>query len=353
MFNFSAKYNAIVGLNGMGKTNLLDAVYYSCMTKSNFSSQDRNLLLMGESFFRTVASIENNKVVSKYEKGKKKIFEFNKKAYNKLSDHIGKFPVVFIAPNDQNLLLDGSAERRKLLDNTISQLDQKYLLNLIRYNSLLNQRNAYLKLVGKSGGFNEELLMTYTHQMKEPCEFIFLKRSEFIKDFSDSFAKKYEIISSDQEKASCIYKSQLKDDDFIKNTIENIQKDRILNRTSAGIHKDDLVFKMDDKTVKNFASQGQTKSFVLSIKLAQFEIIADVKKIKPILLLDDLFDKLDHQRVHRLIGLLEEENVEQVFISDTDTERIVNILEEMNVEYKKIVINNGTQINNDETSEEE
>ncbi|GLR16331.1 DNA replication and repair protein RecF [Portibacter lacus] len=337
----------------MGKTNLLDAVYFTCMTKSNFTSQDRNLVLMGEDFLRTDALISDSKIVCKYEKGKKKVFEINKKAYTKLSDHIGKFPVVFIAPNDQNLLLEGSIERRKLLDNTISQLDQKYLLSLIRYNTLLNQRNAYLKLVAKSGGYNQEMALTYTQQMLEPCQYIFTKRSDFIREFSDSFAKKYGVISNGQEVASCNYKSQLVDGDFLELTKENIQKDRILNRTSIGIHKDDLVFKMDDKAVKYFASQGQTKSFVLSIKLAQYEIIAQVKNVKPILLLDDLFDKLDHRRVQHLISLLESEKVEQVFISDTDPDRIINILEEMNVEYNKIVINNGSQQDEKDAGEEE
>ncbi len=352
-FTFDPKYNAIVGYNGMGKTNLLDAIYMSCMTKSNFTRQDRNLILSGEGFMRIAASIDNKKVVCKFVKGKKKIFEVNAKPYPKLADHIGRFPVVFIVPNDQNLLLDGSVERRKLLDNTISQIDRVYLRHLIKYNSLLYQRNAYLKLCLKSGNFSESMALTYTEQMQEACVQIYEKRSAFAREFELVFQNKYRTISKDQEQATCTYKSHMHDDTFIELAKASLEKDRILGRTSVGIHKDDLVFKMNNKAVKNFASQGQTKSFILSLKLAQYKIIAEEKSLQPVLLLDDLFDKLDHKRVSHLIELLEAEEVGQVFISDTDTDRVVNILEKMNVSYKKIVIKNGSYLNKSDEGEEE
>jgi DNA replication and repair protein RecF len=323
----------------MGKTNLLDAIYFSCMTKSYFSSQDKNLVHYGEKFFRTEARIDDSIVVCKYEKSKKKVFELNSKAYTKLADHIGKYRVVFIAPNDISLLLEGSLQRRKLIDNTISQIDHKYLMHLIRYNSLLNQRNAYLKLASKTGQFHKDMVMTYSRQMSDPLTYILTKRQSFAKQFEEVFSRKYRVISSQQENAESHYKTQLTKSNFLQLTEENLQKDRVLSRTTVGIHKDDLVFKMNGNAVKYFASQGQTKSFILAIKLAQYEILTKATEIKPILLLDDLFDKLDHKRVEQLLILIESENVDQVFISDTDTERIVSILEGMKVDFKKIVIN--------------
>ena len=353
VFDFGQKYNAIVGNNGMGKTNLLDAIYFSCMTKSNFTNQDRNLIETDAGFLRTEAKFRDAKIVCKYEKSKKKIFEVNGKAYDKLADHIGRFPVVFIVPNDQNLLLDGSIERRKLLDNTISQIDPIYLDHLLNYNALLRQRNAYLKLGLKSGLISEEMLMTYSEQMTEHAIYIFQRRDAFVIEFEEIFKRKYKIISGGQEQGSCSYKSLLTDGDFYELSRQNITKDKILGRTCIGIHKDDLVFKMDNRSVKQFASQGQTKSFILALKLAQFKILSKEKGIKPILLLDDLFDKLDQSRVQQLIELLEAEEVDQVFISDTHSDRVTNILKEINVSYKKIVIERGKHINHSYASEEE
>lgn len=355
-FVFNPKYNAIVGYNGMGKTNLLDALYFTCMTKSNFLKQDRGLVLDDAQFMRIEAFVEDaklDKVVCKYEKGKKKVFELNSKAYDRLSEHVGKFPVVFVVPSDQQLITEGSKERRKLIDNTISQLDTKYLQALYEYNSLLNQRNAYLKIAGKTPAFNETLSLTYSERMLEAVQYIHEKRIEFVNSFGKTFSNKYQVISNNQEVASCEYKSQLLSGDFMELTKENVNKDRYLGRTSIGTHKDDLIFLMDGKSVKNFASQGQTKSFVLSIKLSQYEIISKSRGVKPILLLDDLFDKLDNQRVEQLIELLEQENVNQVFISDTDEDRIINILKKMNVNYQKVVIQSGKQMNYEKAGEEE
>lgn len=356
-FEFSPKYNAIVGNNGMGKTNLLDAVYFSCMTKSNFIKLDKSLVMKEAAFLRTVAAIEKlgkmDRIVCKFDIKKKKIFEVNDKPYEKLSDHVGKFPVVFIVPGDQILITEGSKERRKLLDNTLSQLDAKYLDHLFKYNALLNQRNAYLKSSMKSGSFSKALAVTYTERMADSANYIFEKRKFFIERFSDRFASKYRLISNEQEIASCEYKSPMLNASFIEASLQNIDKDRFSGRTSFGIHRDDIIFYMNDEQVKYFASQGQTKSFILSIKLTQFEIIAEETGVKPILLLDDLFDKLDHNRVKNLIALLEMEEVDQVFISDTDEERIVNILQKMNVPYKKLVIQEGRQKPTNHASEEE
>ena len=337
----------------MGKTNLLDAIYFICMTKSNFINQDKNLINSSGDFFRVEAKIskeEDFKVVSKYDSSKKKVFELNDKPYDRLSDHVGKFPVVFVVPGDQALITEGSKERRKLLDNTLSQLDKEYLSNLYQYNSLLNQRNAYLKVAGKTPSFNEVLALTYSEKMEASAKYIHDKRKSFVQDFATIFSSKYALISNDQEKATCEYVSQLIAAEFIALTKENLMKDRYLGRTSVGVHKDDLKFLMNGRSVKYFASQGQTKSFILSIKLSQYEIISDFSALQPILLLDDLFDKLDHKRVQQLIELIEREKVNQVFISDTDENRVTNILDQMNVPYNKIVIENGKQISDEKAS---
>ncbi len=350
VFEFSPKYNAVVGLNGMGKTNLLDAIYFTCMTKSNFVSKDQNLINEAEAFMRVDAKVEGDEadfgIVCKFERSKKKIFEFNKKPYDRLSDHVGKMPVVFIVPKDQSLITDGSKERRKLLDNTLCQLDKSYLQSLYAYNALLNQRNAYLKIAGKTPNFNPSLPKTYAERMQEHALFIHQKRTAFVENFSKVFSKKYLIISQDQEKAACEYKSQLNESEYMEEMNNRIDQDRFTGRTTFGIHKDDVIFRMDGKSVKYFASQGQTKSFVISIKLSQYELISEHLGIKPILLLDDLFDKLDNKRVEQLIELLEQEEVDQVFISDTDEDRIVNILGRMNVNFKKFVINSGKSVSN-------
>lgn len=285
-------------------------------------------------------------------KGGKKI-ECNNKAYTRLAEHIGKILVVFIIPGDQNIILEGSKERRTLLDNTLSQMDGEYLSMIMKYNGLLRQRNTYLKNAQKTGSFSQSLLMTYSEQMVSSAKRIHTARQDFVNEFIDIFKRKYSTISKDQETVSVTYKSQLDQLTFLEGTQLAIEKDRILTRTTFGIHKDDLVFKMNDSPVKNFASQGQTKSFILSLKLSQYEILAKKQNAKPILLLDDLFDKLDHNRVVQLIELLENENVDQVFISDTDEDRIVNILNKMNVQYSKIVINSGKIQNNKDAGEEE
>jgi DNA replication and repair protein RecF len=333
-----------VGLNGMGKTNLLDAIHYMCMTKSNFVNSDRDVVRHGESFLRLEGHFLNKKkekIVAKVIPGTSKIFEKNDIPYHKLSEHIGLLPLVVVAPDDTALAREGSEERRRFIDNTLSQGDQTYLKNLIFYNRVLKQRNSLLKEGASKGYLNVDLLKTYNQQLFEPAAFIFEKRKALLEILTPIFNEFYQKISGQQEKVSCVYSSQLLKDSLENLLLANYEKDRILQRTTCGIHKDNLIFKINNREVKKFASQGQLKSYVLALKLTQYELLRQFKGFSPILLLDDLFDKLDAQRVQHLIELLMSDNFGQIFISDTDKDRVEKIVRNFGTEYRKFVVENG------------
>ncbi|MEZ4960762.1 MAG: DNA replication and repair protein RecF [Saprospiraceae bacterium] len=339
---FSPKLNLVTGLNGMGKTNLLDAVYYICMGKSHFSGTDRNVVKQGEEFFRLESHFslkgKTEKIVAKVVPGKQKTFERNDNAYPRISDHVGLLPVVFMAPDDTVLALEGSEERRRFMDNTLCQLDHRYLDELLVYNKVLQNRNALLKQFGERGGYNPTLLAAYDQQLSPPGAYILEKRKQFAEQFQPLFLEYYQQICDGAETVKCHYRSQLLENDFAALLVETAEKDRLLQRTTAGIHKDDLQFYMNDLPLKRFASQGQLKSFVLCLKLAQYDLLKKEKKVAPILILDDLFDKLDDLRVAYLMGLLAGENFGQVFISDTHPERAEEIAKNFAGHYKKFII---------------
>ena len=326
----------------MGKTNLLDSIYYLCMGKSHFSLPDMNVVLHNEDFFRLEGHFElgekKHKLVAKVKPGKKKVIENNDVAYKKLMEHIGLFPVVMIVPDDTRLATEGSEGRRKFLDNALSQLDKEYLLNLIRYHSLLKQRNAALKQFAKSKNFDYKLIKTYSEQMAQPASIIFEKRKEFVQNWLPEFLKLYGLISGESEQVDCKYISKLAEADFMYLTEEAEEKDRILARTTVGIHKDDLSFQIEGYPLKKYASQGQLKSFVLATKLALYEILKNIKNVNPIFLLDDIFDKLDKHRVKHLLQLLIDKEIGQVFITDTHENRVVDIIKEFDVSYQRFVI---------------
>jgi DNA replication and repair protein RecF len=259
-----------------------------------------------------------------------------------LLEHIGQFPVVMIVPDDTLLVTEGSEVRRKFLDNTLSQLDPVYLTNVITYNKVLKQRNMVLKQFAAERYFDDQLISSYDFQLAKPAQQIFEKRSSFIKEFTPLFETYYQKISGEEESVKCNYHSQLSEEKLENLLAQNIEKDRILQRTTCGIHKDDLKFFLGDHSLKNFASQGQLKSFVLALKLAQYEMLRSEKKINPLLLLDDIFDKLDRFRVEHLISLLMENEFGQVFITDTHENRVQNIIEKFNSDFKKFVIESGT-----------
>ena len=330
----------------MGKTNLLDAIHYLCMTKSHFIASDRDVMQYGAEFLRLEGHFLNSgkkeRIVARFIPNTSKIFEKNDIPYPKLSEHVGLLPLVVVAPDDTALAREGSEERRRFIDNTLSQSDPLYLKNLIFYNRVLKQRNTLLKDGATSGYLDIDLMKIYNEQLLAPAAFIFERRKDLAASLSPIFNKFYQQISGNQETVSLVYSSQLEKSDFADLLLSNFEKDRILQRTTAGVHRDNLVFKINQRDVKKFASQGQLKSYILALKLAQYELLRQHKGFSPILLLDDLFDKLDEQRVQQLIELLMNENFGQIFITDTDNDRIEKIVRNFGKEYRKFVVVSGT-----------
>ena len=346
--DFSAKLNCFTGMNGMGKTNLLDAIYYTCMGKSNFGASDQNISMHDTDFFRLEAHYivkeKKEKIVAKVIPRKKKEFERNDVPYQKLSEHIGMLPVVIIAPDDTFIIVEGSEARRRFLDNTLSQLDTSYLKQLITYNKILKQRNATLKQFAETKSFNPHLMAIYDQQLVEPGQIIFEKRQIFMEKFKPVLTEMYKFISGKREDIDCRYKSQLEGESFALLLQNSFEKDRILQRTTVGIHKDDLDFTINNYPVKRFASQGQLKSYLLALKLAQYELLKAEKQIPPILLLDDIFDKLDSKRVAYLLQLLLGGEFGQIFITDTHQNRVSDIIQKFESDYFQYKIEDGKAI---------
>lgn len=347
-FNFNQDLIAILGNNGMGKTNILDAIYYACIGKSYFTSSDRNVVKHHQEFFRIQSNFkkeESNKVVIKVKPGNLKKIQVDGNELGKISDHIGTFPIVIVAPVDIQLLLDGSEERRTFMNNSIIQFSKDYLQQLLLYNRLLKQRNALLKMFLEKRYFDPTLLDSITSKMVEPSRIIHDYRSKLIDKISPLFESGYNFISGGQEICKIRYKSQLNDLNSEDLFLKNIEKDRILGRTTSGIHKDDLEFEMGGEKLKTFASQGQLKTYILALKLAQFELLSNELGILPIILFDDIFDKLDGDRVTFLLKLINSEKYGQVIITDTSLTRIPNILEEMDKPYQSYIIKSGEIVN--------
>ncbi len=342
---FSERLNCLVGKNGMGKTNLLDAIYYLCMCKSYFSVQDRNAVQYGESFFRVEGDFlkkeKKHRIVAKVIPQKRKIVSLNEKPYKRLSEHIGLLPIVLIAPDDTMLIREGSEERRRFLDQSLSQINPTYLEQLIIYNRVLKQRNAALKQLFAVGSRDKTLVESYNQQLLKPSAYIFETRRTFLEIFNPIFKKYYKEISKGAEQAECVYKSMLWENEMSVLLQENFEKDYYLQRTTKGIHRDDLVFTLNKKPLKRFASQGQMKSYILALKLTQFELLKKEKGVTPILLLDDIFDKLDKYRVEHLLNLLLEKKDGQIFITDTHENRVEQIIQGFNTDYCKFVVVEG------------
>ncbi|MBX2877147.1 MAG: DNA replication/repair protein RecF [Saprospiraceae bacterium] len=342
----SPTINGYVGLNGMGKTNLLDAIYYLCMGRSYFRFTDLNLVRHGEDFFRLegLFDIEDRteKIVAKVGKGRKKVLERGDVPYQRLSEHIGLLPIVIITPDDTSIVNEGSEERRRFVDNTLSQLDSAYLRHLITYNKVLKQRNSALKQMAAEHRYVPDLLAVYDEQLLAPAAYIHAQRKTFTIDFEPELRRLHFLISGEKEQVACQYKSLLLEAELSTLLQQRREKDRILQRTTAGIHRDDWIFEIEQQPLKRFASQGQLKSFVLALKLTQYNWLKNEKKSSPLLLLDDIFDKLDHQRVQHLLELLIQGEYGQVFITDTAQDRLSKILSNLKTEYLQFVIFNGT-----------
>lgn len=327
---FSDKLNCFVGLNGQGKTNILDAIYYLSFTKSAYNSIDSQNITHDEEMafiqgiYGNEALEENSEVIScGIKRGVKKQFRRGKKDYQRMIDHIGLIPLVMVSPQDSELISEGSDERRRFIDGVISQYNKTYLENLTHYNALLKQRNALLKQYeDHPNNAPTELFEVIELQMAEYAHYIFEQRTDFIERFKPAFQEVYSAISGDHEQVSLQYISQLQDRDLVESFARTRQRDLTIGWTSQGIHKDDLEMQLGGYPLKRVGSQGQQKSYLLAMKLGQAIFLG-----KPILLLDDIFDKLDSERVERIINLVSSNRFGQIFITDTDRQHLTSILQ--------------------------
>lgn len=342
-FVFDPKINCLVGPNGIGKTNVLDSIYHLALGKSYFNPITGQNIKHEAEFFVIDGEFEkaerSEKIVISAKRNHKKIIKRNGKAYEKFSDHIGFIPLVIISPADRDLITEGSEMRRKFMDGVISQGDKAYLEILIAYNKVLSQRNSLLKYFAVNRTYDKDTLEIYNHQMQEMAPGIYEKRTKFLETFIPIFKKRYASICNDREQVDLIYKSQLSEKSVADLLKENLQKDRALQYTSAGIHKDDLLMEIEGHPVKKFGSQGQQKTYLIALKLAQYDFIKNQSGQNPILLLDDIFDKLDEQRVSQIVDLVTKDGLGQLFLSDTHAERTENVVKKNAKNYRMIQLN--------------
>ena len=340
---FSGNINCFVGDNGAGKTNVLDAVYYLSMCKSAFNLTDGQSVNHDSDFFIVEGSYviggRHETVSCSFRKGAGKVLKRAGKEYEKLSEHIGLLPVVLVSPCDNSLINESGEDRRRFLNAVISQTDRAYLNTLIKYNRLLAERNKLLKGAG-SPGFSS-VLEVLDMQISAAGDEIYAKRRRLVEDMAPVVAKYYGILSGDREQVSVSYRSDLDDGPMAEALTRASERDRVMQHTTAGIHRDDLRMGIGGHSLRKYGSQGQQKSFLIALKLAQFEIIAAACGYRPILLLDDIFDKLDMQRVERLIRTVSEERFGQIFITDSNKVRLGGILDGIDREYKLFTVDGG------------
>ena len=341
-FEFNAKINCFIGLNGVGKTNILDAIYYMAYGRSYFNPIAIQNIKQGADFFVLDALFEKNEqsehILCSLKKGQKKILKRNNKNYERFSDHFGFIPLVIISPSDSDLIIEGSETRRKFLDSVISQMNSNYLQLLIQHQKLITQRNALLKSFVSNNYFDRDTLEIYNEQIDALAQPIYETRRDFLHNFIPIFNHYHQLITGDKDEVHLVYESQLEHHSMRELFDQNLQKDRALQYTSVGIHKDDLVFLLKGSPIKKFGSQGQQKSFLIALKLAQFEFLKKQHNIAPILLFDDIFDKLDELRVRQILELVNLETFGQMFITDTHLERTESLLNSINQDFKIFTI---------------
>jgi DNA replication and repair protein RecF len=340
--------NCFVGKNGAGKTNILDAIYYLAFTKSFFSGSDQQHINQnGASYFFIEGEITRNSLIEKVriavQKGAKKTVHVNHNEHKKLIDHIGLYPLVMIAPNDILLILEGSEERRKFIDGFISQCDKVYLSYLLSYNRVLEQRNKQLKVFWEQRQVDTTLLQTYNEQLIQYGTYLYLKRQEFLKAFIPVFLEFYQTLSANNEQVNIVYQSDLHQTSLAELLAQSEQADLHAQRTTKGIHKDELLFTIHNQALKKLGSQGQQKSFIIALKLAQYEYLKQKTFTKPILLLDDIFEKLDENRLSTLLKMIAHGNFGQLFITDTHYHRLKDVFDPMTqVPIKYFRVENGS-----------
>ncbi len=325
-FVFAEKMNCFTGPNGSGKSNVLDAIYLLCMTKSPSGLTDRQLVNHDAEFYRVDGRFRCSgrflRVTAKCPANGKKSMEADGQSMQKFAEHIGKLPVVFIAPDDVQLVTESGELRRKFMDTTLSQVSQEYLQALVVYNNALKQRNALLKQAAETNYLDNSLLETYNKQMEAPAYTIFAERRRFFEAFAPIFAQRYAEIAGGREQVAVRYESILEDQAWHEVLLQRREKDRLLQRTTQGIHRDDLVMFLDDQPVRAYGSQGQLKSYLLALRLAQYAYLSEICGQQPLLLLDDIFDKLDMHRVEALLKVIQSDAYGQIFITDTQKSRL-------------------------------
>ncbi|SOD96565.1 DNA replication/repair protein RecF [Spirosoma fluviale] len=336
-YTFSRQVNVLVGPNGSGKTNLLDAVYFLSLSKSAFQSQDALSILHDTDYFIIDGIFEEHddrtvQITISLQRGQRKVLMADKKPYERVSEHIGRFPVVLVAPNDTDLVREHSEDRRHFFDGVLSQLDPEYLRNYLMYQQILKQRNSLLKLFAERNQVDNDLLDTYDEPLLELGQKIHDRRRQFIDEFLPGFRSHYAYLSDDREEVTILYESEVSNPGFADEFRHFRRRDTVLQRTTMGIHKDDYSFIIGSGggqppvPLKKFGSQGQQKTFVIALKLAQFAQLQAEKGVKPILLLDDIFDKLDDRRIGKLIQQMDEGVFGQLFITDARPERTRQLL---------------------------
>lgn len=342
--DFSSGLNCFIGHNGMGKTNVLDAIYFLSMCKSSTTSQDQMVVQHNADFMVLQAEYEredgsNEEIYCGLKRGQKKQFRRSKKPYKRIAEHIGLIPIVMVSPSDQMLILGGSEERRRFMDMMISQCDLSYLDSLVRYNKALQQRNALLKLEQEP---DPDLLSLWEEAMATEGEQIYLTRKKYIESFTPCFQDIYSKISQGKEQVGLNYTSHGSRGTLLETIQRDRAKDRAVGYSLHGIHKDDIEMTLAGFPMKREGSQGQNKTYLIALKLAQFEFLKmTASKTTPILLLDDIFDKLDATRVEEIVKLVSSGNYGQTFITDTNREHLDSILSASNVDYKLFTVENG------------
>ncbi len=340
---FSPKLNCFIGKNGMGKTNLLDAVYYLSFCKSHNNQVDSQNIKHDADFaliqgYYLLGGSDEEEFFCSLRRRQKKQFKRNKKEYEKLSDHIGCLPLVMVSPSDSDLITGGSDERRKFMDVVLSQFDKEYLHALIRYNKALQQRNALLKSDMQA---DESLYELWEEQLAYEGQIIHTKRKAFVEQFIPTFQYYYNFICQSNETVELKYESPLDEGNLVDLLKHKRERDKILGYTTAGVHRDDLDMRMDDYSIKKVGSQGQNKTYVVAMKLAQFDFLKKAGSTTPILLLDDIFDKLDSTRVEQIVKLVSEDNFGQIFITDTNRDHLDEILKGLNSDYRLYQVEGG------------
>lgn len=342
---FSPRINCFVGNNGVGKTNILDAIHYLSLTKSFFNNIDSISIRHGEDYFiingTFIKNDEEDNIFCAFQRQKQKVMKKNGKEYQRMSDHIGKYPVVMISPADSTIITEGSEERRRFMNKIISQYNIEYLDSALQYTKALQQRNKLLKEFKSTGQFDNDALTIWDSQLVKYGKYVFHERELLTNELIPVFQEHYSGISSTREKVELAYQSHLADCNYEEALVRSVAKDRYLEYTTLGIHKDDLIFKMDGWPVRSLGSQGQQKSYLVALKLAKFDYIKRKSGISPILLLDDIFDKFDAERVEQIIKLVGSNRFGQIFITDTHQNRLHEILSTHNTDYKLFIIDNN------------